>query len=208
MTSGIYLIANQENGKVYIGSSKDIERRFKEHKKALKSGTHHNKHLQRSYTISGPDKFSYSIIYRCEENLIEKEREFIKLYNAMEDGYNTRDPRNVAIKACKEETKKKLSEALKEYYRVIPHNNKGRKYSDERKKKLSESKKNKGGKPVLAFRVGEAEPIGTYETATLCAEALGLDKKRVHAVLAGKKYGTKWKCKSHKGYRFEYINNF
>jgi len=44
--SGIYLIINLENGKRYIGSSKDIYDRLHTHCYNLKNNKGHNAHLQ------------------------------------------------------------------------------------------------------------------------------------------------------------------
>ena len=50
---GIYKITNIKNGKIYVGSSKDIEKRWKEHLYKLKYGVHHSVKLQnRSYIES------------------------------------------------------------------------------------------------------------------------------------------------------------
>ena len=35
MKTGIYLIQNIKNGKCYVGQSKDIDKRIKEHKNAM-----------------------------------------------------------------------------------------------------------------------------------------------------------------------------
>lgn len=43
---GIYAIHNKINGKFYIGQSVNIQYRWKQHKNALKSNKHENKHLQ------------------------------------------------------------------------------------------------------------------------------------------------------------------
>ena len=43
MKSGVYKITNVKNGKFYIGSSKDIEFRWSEHKKHLNGNYHINK---------------------------------------------------------------------------------------------------------------------------------------------------------------------
>jgi len=43
---GIYKITNLKNGKVYIGSSKNIKRRLIEHKSRLKNNKHINKYFQ------------------------------------------------------------------------------------------------------------------------------------------------------------------
>lgn len=46
--AGIYQIRNIVNGKVYIGSAVNIERRWGMHKNRLKAGQHRNIHLQRA----------------------------------------------------------------------------------------------------------------------------------------------------------------
>ena len=48
---GIYKIENKVNGKVYIGQSIDIEKRWKNHISYLNKGIHRNKHLSQSYFI-------------------------------------------------------------------------------------------------------------------------------------------------------------
>lgn len=42
ISKGIYKITNTKNGKVYIGSSSNIERRFTEHKCELIENKHHS----------------------------------------------------------------------------------------------------------------------------------------------------------------------
>ena len=46
---GIYAIHNIKTDKYYIGQSKDIEHRWKQHKSRLKNNKHENEHLQNSY---------------------------------------------------------------------------------------------------------------------------------------------------------------
>ena len=55
MESGIYCIINKINNKIYIGQSKNLLKRRKEHKKGLKFGTHHNDHLQKAYNNYGKE---------------------------------------------------------------------------------------------------------------------------------------------------------
>ena len=43
---GIYAIVNTANGRRYIGSSADLARRWKVHRKDLERGTHANVHLE------------------------------------------------------------------------------------------------------------------------------------------------------------------
>lgn len=78
MVSGIYYIQNVQNDKIYIGSSKDIEKRISQHQNALKNGKHINIHLQRAYELYGADAFDYGILEETEELFIHEEFYIIK----------------------------------------------------------------------------------------------------------------------------------
>lgn len=61
--SGIYKIVNKVNGKYYIGSSEDIERRWiRCHRKCLRGGYHRNIHFQRSWNKCGENNFELIIV--------------------------------------------------------------------------------------------------------------------------------------------------
>ena len=47
---GVYKIENINNGKKYIGSSKDIEKRFYQHRRNLENKTHHSIKLQHAWS--------------------------------------------------------------------------------------------------------------------------------------------------------------
>ena len=98
MTCGIYRIRNKKNNRCYIGSSKFIERRLKQHIGRLKQGNHHSNKLQTAWNEYNVDDFEFSIIAVVEESkLAESEIAFINQYNSWKDGYNgtpssTREP--------------------------------------------------------------------------------------------------------------------
>ena len=46
---GIYMIKNLKNDNIYIGQSKNIEKRWKEHIKELNGNYHPNKKMQHKY---------------------------------------------------------------------------------------------------------------------------------------------------------------
>jgi group I intron endonuclease len=82
MNSGIYRITNIINNKIYIGSSRNIKKRFYHHKGVLKNNKHCNKYLQYSYNKYGKENFIYEILEICNENIIiEREQFYIDLYN-------------------------------------------------------------------------------------------------------------------------------
>lgn len=83
---GIYKITNKLNGKVYIGQSNDIERRWKEHKRKYKS---EHTLLYKAMQENGLENFEFSIEELCDlEALDTKEQYYIKFYNSDIEGYN------------------------------------------------------------------------------------------------------------------------
>lgn len=86
---GIYKIENLINGNVYIGQSRDIERRIKCHKSKLANNKHYNEHLQSAVNKYGIDNFSFDIIETCGiSELDQKEIDYIKKYDSYKNGYN------------------------------------------------------------------------------------------------------------------------
>lgn len=88
---GIYKIENKVNGKVYIGQSIDIEKRWKCHTSYLNSGIHHNKHLQSAWDKYGEENFEFKLVEECDaENLNQKEIYWIDYYDSYinKNGYN------------------------------------------------------------------------------------------------------------------------
>ena len=72
--SGIYLIINTVNDKIYVGSAADILKRWTWHRRRLEIGKHHNQLLQRSYNKHG-DVFHYCIVEECSvDQLFEIEQ--------------------------------------------------------------------------------------------------------------------------------------
>lgn len=95
--AGVYKITNLENGKVYIGESEDIQKRWKQHKNKLKCKDHENYKIQKDYNLYGKDCFKYEIVELIshEQNyillkmrLLILEDKYIKKYNSIKNGYN------------------------------------------------------------------------------------------------------------------------
>jgi group I intron endonuclease len=81
MNSGIYIISNIINNKVYVGSAVNIDKRTSQHFSNLKHNRHDNIHLQRSWNKHGKEAFKFEIIFYClKEDLIENEQLVIDSY--------------------------------------------------------------------------------------------------------------------------------
>ena len=65
--SGIYRIINTINNKCYIGSSKDIDARIKNHFWKLESNRHPNIYLQTAFNKYGLPNFRWEIVEEVEE---------------------------------------------------------------------------------------------------------------------------------------------
>jgi len=91
---GVYKIINKIDGKIYIGSSLDLKRRFKEHKSHLKRDKHCNRYLQRAWNKYGEDNFEFIILNSFEsiecKDLLILEQEQIDLFKSYDSslGYN------------------------------------------------------------------------------------------------------------------------
>lgn len=139
---GIYCIQNEIDQKMYIGKSKNIYSRIQSHIYALNiKSNDENRHLINAWHKYGSENFKYFVIEYLEfnENLLkERELYWIQFYNTLDRsiGYNLRLDSETKM-VVHEETRKKLSEANSG--KKNPNYN--NKWSNEKKKKMSELKK-------------------------------------------------------------------
>lgn len=87
--SGIYQIKNLCTGKVYIGSSRIVQRRWHDHRRNLRNGIHTNPRLQNAWNKYGESNFEFSIIESCPvEHLLFREQFYI---SELSPAYNIAD---------------------------------------------------------------------------------------------------------------------
>lgn len=92
--SGIYKIKNLKSNKIYIGSSVKLKNRIRSHFYRLKTRTHNNHYLQKSYDKHGEESFEVEILETFininYQTLLNLEKEYIIKYNCLNDkiGYN------------------------------------------------------------------------------------------------------------------------
>lgn len=87
---GVYKITNIVNWKFYIGSSKDIEHRWRQHKNQLNENQHGNLYLQNAWNKYGGANFKFEIIEECSPKIqFEREQFYLNELNPFGDhGYN------------------------------------------------------------------------------------------------------------------------
>lgn len=87
--SHIYALYWENSGTVYIGQT-ITDKRIKNHLSAMRSGTHTNYKIQRQYNEEGEP--TYVILEKClEDSLNLAELNWIREFNALEEGLNISD---------------------------------------------------------------------------------------------------------------------
>lgn len=80
---GIYKIQSKIDDKYYIGSSININKRWREHKYELKNNKHSNLHLQNFVNKYSLDNLEFTIIEECNiECLLIKEQDYLNALNS------------------------------------------------------------------------------------------------------------------------------
>lgn len=86
---GVYMFENNINHHKYIGASKHIEQRYKEHLRDAEGEAQKNKTLYRAFYKYGIENFTFSVIEECKpKERFEREKYWIEYYNTYKDGYN------------------------------------------------------------------------------------------------------------------------
>ena len=185
---GIYKIENITTKKVYIGSSKEINKRLKRHIFDLNRNRHYNEYLQNSINKYGIHNHSFTVIEYCEDNsdfyLTSRESYYVDYYKSCDPDFG--------------------------FNLVIPNRNSENNCNPNYINKLSIAKKGIVPKNIDILREKQKRPILEYENDILikeygsCKEAgefLDIDYKLINNVLTKKvkslrKYPNKtWKYK-------------
>ena len=134
---GVYQIVNQCDGRgtAYIGSTYCFRKRWLQHKKDLRRGVHGNAHLQAAYNKYGAGAFVFGVseVVPDETLLLDREQHWLDTFRKAGPVYNLALVAGSPMKGRKhtEETRRKLSRA-----------GKGRKMpprSEEHRRRLSEA---------------------------------------------------------------------
>ena len=170
--TGVYIIKNTINKKVYIGSAKCLLKRIKDHIKRLKSNTHRNSYLQNHYN-KYINSFYFEVLCFCDlDLLIEKEQYYIDFYQSYKrkNGFNINPIASSRLGTRhSDETKRKYSEMRK-----------GVKFSDEAKNNMSMAKQ---GSKHSRSKLNEKQVLEIRKNNT---------NKPNYSLEASKKYNVSW----------------
>lgn len=158
--SGIYCITNLINKKKYIGCSRDIDKRIREHTNMLLNNSHHSKFLQHAWNKYGKENFSFTIITNDisdKDSLKLLEIYWICYYGTYfrdGNGYNMTYGGDGSFGGLTDEAKLKMKQTRKrrgcfwtgrthslDTKRKMSESQKGRVFSEASRKKMSESRK-------------------------------------------------------------------
>jgi predicted GIY-YIG superfamily endonuclease len=180
--SGIYLITNTVNGKVYVGQSINLQGRLWSHLSKLRKGTHHNRHLLAAVKKYGIEKFTFEVLCECSvEELDQKEQRYLDLLKSYdrEIGYNVCPIAVNPLKNCTDETRALHSAQMVNYWKEC---------SDEEKKERLQGTVEfweKNSKKRTALQVAGAERLKTWKRQLTQEEQEALYTKTVQAQREG-----------------------
>ena len=76
--SGVYAIIHQPSGRTYVGSSRNIANRWRQHLQRLNAGTHHAGALRDLWLADGAGAFTFTVLEQCHiEELALREQEWL-----------------------------------------------------------------------------------------------------------------------------------
>ena len=147
MSSGVYAIRNLANGKMYVGSSSDFDRRKATHLRALRLGKHHSPILQNAWIKYGEDKFAFEMLEEVEPTygaLRDREQHYL---DALKPAYNVNDVADGHFRLGKRNTPEHRSK-ISASNMGRPGTNNGKRFSEEHRSRISEANKGKTRRPV------------------------------------------------------------
>ena len=219
----VYQHKNKINNKIYIGiTSRSPQERWGNQGCNYKSSPYFYNAIQKY----GWDNFEHNILYTnlTKEEACRKEQELIAEFNTMnrEFGYNSTSGGEIFV--MNEETRQKISKALRgnknglghpcseEKKKKISEAQKGRKFTEEHRQKLSEAAKKRHvpcseeKKKKLAQSYPNKKPVYCLELDTVfesvqeCGRQLNLYATNISKVCKGKIHTTG-------GYHFQYYSD-
>jgi group I intron endonuclease len=175
----VYQIRNRKDSKVYIGVTRNLSKRWGEHRAALRSDRHVNARLQQAWNQDGEDSFEFETLeFVLKPGAgAEREKHHLDLSQASDPayGYNLRSALDQRFDTYthSEETREKLRNAhlgrpLTEDHRASIREAKLRQYAEhpvtqDTREKMSQGRRGKGkGRPVtedVRRRISEGQRL-------------------------------------------------
>jgi group I intron endonuclease len=112
----IYAIKNIIDNKIYIGSTNDLERRWRDHKSLLSRNCHHSIHLQNAWNKFSKENFVFEIleVLNDEKEILLKEQTYLDIFASYDQniGYNISKVAGSAFKGRNHSKESKLKQSI------------------------------------------------------------------------------------------------
>lgn len=174
--AGIYQIRNPSNDRIYIGSTINLARRYKEHLYSLLNNNHSNLFLQNDFNKSGKN-FLFLILERStKEQILCLEQQYLSvLYDEQKRCYNFSKFARARYGKHSLQTKKKISNSLKNKPKTKEH-----------RMKISLNKK-EISKSVLQYSL-LGELINSFGSISQASKQSNIAKASIMKVLNRERY--------------------
>lgn len=97
MTCGVYKVYFDSTDKVYVGSSKNIEKRYTEHRSTLRQGNHHSVKLQNYYNKYDVDPRFMTLEVCSEGDRTMVEERWVKNLDSINNGFNVAEVLHIGL---------------------------------------------------------------------------------------------------------------
>lgn len=178
--SGVYRITNLNNGAVYVGSAKNFYIRWRKHLNELRKGIHSNQHFLRAWQKYGEASFKWEVVEVVPVDLLlQAEQRWL-------DRTFKSTKASLIYNVCR-----------------IAGSNKGRSWSPETRKKMSEAAKRRGNTcphdQIWREKVSKANRLNASER---CTPEM---RKKISVIKQGNTYikGLVWAHDSTRSYRIK-----
>lgn len=151
MKNVIYKIRNVVNDKFYVGSTNNTKVRFKNHRRLLRKGKHHCKHLQASWNKYGEDCFKFEVVevVSDDKSLWNAENAWLTQWVGRSECYNSgrsaeapnrglpKEDNPLTGRTRPPEVNEQVAQSLKDYYADNEHPRQGKKHTPETLAKIA-----------------------------------------------------------------------
>lgn len=197
---GIYKITNLKNGDCYIGSSKDIGKRWKKHISLYnKNGRCYNYLIYKAFRKYGINNFKFEVLEECEEGFLIKQEQYY--YEMLNPKYNLIQPMENPMENPEVRRRQKIR--CKEFWDSRSEASKQQCFKNLEKgtKSIEFERNKKKSKPIKAINIKTGE-VRAFSSMWEAEKELNINRSSISQIIDENHIR-----KQSKGYKFELVNS-